>query len=153
MGEAIVLPTPIRSEIVAHARAEAPRECCGLLIGHGSEIDESVRVRNIDESPTRYLVDPAAHVATIRRLRGSGRSIVGCYHSHPHSPAVPSDTDLREALYDDFVWIIVSLADRSRGDVAAYRLLAGEFVTVGIVDAPGRVRPEDGTAEQDEAGT
>ena len=133
--DAVLLHDHVRLEMLAHARDEAPRECCGLLIGSNLVIDECVRVRNIDESATRYLIDPAAHVAVIRRLRGSARSIVGCYHSHPHSPAIPSDTDLREARYEDFVWIIVSLAAPTRDDVAAYRLAGDGFVRLPIIPA------------------
>ena len=129
---AVYLADAVRTELLAHARDAAPRECCGLLIGVDTTIDESVRAANIDERPTRYLLDPAAHVAAIRRLRGTPRSVVGCYHSHPHSPPIPSDTDRREALYPDFVWVIVSLATPG-GDLAAYRLQDEDFVPLPIV--------------------
>ena len=130
------IPARIRAEMLAHAQAEAPNECCGLLIGEGSLIDESLPARNVDPEPTRrYLLDPREHIAANRRLRGTPRQVLGCYHSHPRSPAVPSATDLAEALYPDFVWVIVSLAAAKEDNVAAYRLTGAGFVPVTIVAA------------------
>ena len=125
-GGPIRLAPTARRAIVSHARAEAPRECCGLLIGAGSVVDEAVPVRNVHPAPaTRYLIDPAAHIAAVRCLRGTPRSILGCYHSHPRTAAVPSSTDLAEALYPDYVWIIVSLASPESPQLAAYRFTRG----------------------------
>jgi len=84
-------------------------------------------------SPTTYLVDPADHFAAIRRARAQGRSVVGAYHSHPRSPAIPSPTDVREAHDPDFVYLIVSLADPRTPDVRGYRLSAEELVEVQLV--------------------
>ena len=122
----------VRAEIIAHARDEAPNECCGLLIGQGSVIDACVRVRNLCASPTRYLVDPADHVAVIRSLRGTSRGVIGSYHSHPRTPAVPSESDRAETLYPEFVWVIVSLLE-PEAHVAAYRLTGDGLTSVAIV--------------------
>jgi proteasome lid subunit RPN8/RPN11 len=128
----VQLHDDVRTEIVEHARAEAPNECCGLLIGCGTLIDESIRARNVDPRPAvRYEVDPQVHVAAIRRLRGSWRAVVGCYHSHPHSPPVPSPSDVAEAWYPDFIWIIVSL-EAAEAELAAYRIVGDRFVRVSL---------------------
>lgn len=117
----------VRADLIAHARREAPRECCGLLVGSAARIDECVPLPNIASTPlTRYEIDPAGHIATRRRLRGTDRDVVGAYHSHPTSPAVPSATDLADAQFPDFVWIIVSLADSHHPAIAAYRLADGQ---------------------------
>jgi len=127
------LPARVKEELSAHARQAAPDECCGMLVGRDFVIEESVRVRNIASMPaTRYLVDPAEHIAINRRLRGSARSIVGAYHSHPASPPLPSERDRAEALYPEFVWMIVSLAGPGE-TLAAFRLAAGSFIEVPIV--------------------
>jgi desampylase len=125
----------VRADIIAHAREEAPRECCGLLIGSGDVIDGNVRVRNMHSNPARFLIDPAAHIATNRRLRGTARSVVGCYHSHPHSPPIPSATDLAEAYYPDFVWIIVSFSSSRDGEIAAFRITPESVMTMVISSA------------------
>ncbi len=129
---AVLLDERARTLMVAHAREAAPDECCGLLVGAGREIAECVRVRNVDPAPaTRYRVDPAAHIALTRRLRGTGRQVIGCYHSHPHSAPVPSEADHDEAYYQDFIWLIVSLRDGGE-EVAAYVWAAGRLTPVAI---------------------
>lgn len=131
------LPAGAREEMIAHARAEAPRECCGLLIGRGLEIEACLKTANLDESPeTRYLLDPGAHIAANRRLRGTGRQVIGSYHSHPRTPPIPSGTDLAEALYPDFIWLIVSLAPPGNGQLAAWRIEAGRPVPLELIHAP-----------------
>ena len=127
----------VRAGLIAHARDEAPDECCGLLIGTGTVIEESVRVPNVDARPrSRYLLDPAAHIAVRRLLRGTPRVILGVYHSHPESPAVPSDTDLLEACYPEFVWIIVSLVEPGRPAMAAFRLCDRVATPLTLLEAP-----------------
>ena len=98
-------------ECVAHARDEAPNECCGLLLGRDGEIVEIVRARNIADAPaTRFLIDPADHFAALRRARQTGLEVVGFYHSHPASPPEPSARDRAEFSYPDHLYAIVSLA-------------------------------------------
>jgi len=126
------LDAGVRAEIVAHAMDEAPRECCGLLVGQGSVVDESVRSPNVDPNPDRYEIDARIHVATNRRLRGSGRAVIGAYHSHPHSPAWPSPSDLAEAYYAEFIWVIVSLAAPDAEALKGFRLDGAGIVELAI---------------------
>ena len=127
------LRAAVREAIVAHARAEAPLECCGLLLGTRGLVEDAHRAANVRQSPTTYRVDPADHFAAIRRARATRREVVGAYHSHPRSPAVPSATDLREAHDRDFVYLIVSLADPRTPELRGYRLLAEDLVEVTLV--------------------
>ena len=114
--------------MLAHARDEAPRECCGLLAGTGDTIVRSVRARNLEASPTRYLIDPEDHFAAIRTARAQGLEVVGAYHSHPSSAPVPSPSDLAEADSGaDFLYVIVSLVN---DEVRAYRMANGNFVSI-----------------------
>jgi len=114
--------------IVDHARRDAPLECCGLLAARDGVIDEAIPTRNLKASTVVFLMDPADHFAALKRTRAEGREIVGAYHSHPRSPAVPSPTDLAEAHYEEFLYVIVSLA-AAEADVKAYLLRAGRFVS------------------------
>jgi [CysO sulfur-carrier protein]-S-L-cysteine hydrolase len=122
--------------IVAHAREEAPNECCGLLIGPDDSIEDSVRTRNLEASPTRYRVDPEEHIALNRRLRRTPWRVVGAYHSHPHSAAQPSPTDVTEAFYPEYLYVIVSLAHPDEPAVCAYQITAGNFEPVVLVRVP-----------------
>ena len=117
-----------------HARAEAPLECCGLLAGKDDLIDEYICTENVKASEVEYQVDPAAHIAAMKSLRARGRVILGAYHSHPRTPAVPSATDLAEAHDADLLYVIVSLCD-AQPDIRAYRLQDGTFVEVPVVAA------------------
>ena len=121
--------------MIAHAQAEAPVECCGLLIGQPDFIDDSRPARNMKNSPVAYLVDPQQHFDAIRTARTTGRMVVGAYHSHPRSPAVPSPTDLAEAYDPGLLYVIVSL-QQAPADVRAYRLKSGNFSEVSFVPEP-----------------
>ena len=116
--------------MLAHAREEAPRECCGLLVGFGASVVRSVRARNLDVSATRYLINPKDHFTAIRSARNEGLDVVGAYHSHPSSAPVPSATDITEAdSGPDFLYVIVSPI----GDgVRAYRIVAGAYTLLEL---------------------
>lgn len=136
MRERLVMPYGVRQAIVAHARVTAPDECCGLLVGRGTIVEESVPLRNVDPAPrVRYAIDPSAHVAVIRSLRQTGASILGCYHSHPRGTPRPSPSDVAEAYYPEFVWVIVSLPPPGRPRVRAWRIADGQVRTVRLAVA------------------
>jgi proteasome lid subunit RPN8/RPN11 len=122
--------------IVAHARDAAPLECCGLLVGQGETIAEAVRARNLRNSETAFQVDPAEHFAVLRRTRAEGRTLLGAYHSHPRSPAVPSEKDIREAFDASLLHLIVSLMDETSPQIQAYRISSGHVSRVDYVPVP-----------------
>jgi [CysO sulfur-carrier protein]-S-L-cysteine hydrolase len=131
-AETIAIHPGAFAYMIDHARQDAPLECCGLLLGVPGQIDECVRTRNVRASEKAYLIDPAEHLAVMKRVRAEGRTVLGAYHSHPRSPAVPSPTDLDEAHYEDFLYVIVSLADPAAPDVRGYRLNGRNFVPVTL---------------------
>ena len=95
--------------VVAHARETAPAECCGVLIGNGGEVVDAFRARNSAEGPTRFVIDARDHFSAIRTARALQLEVVGYYHSHPHSAARPSETDVAEATYPNHLMLIVGL--------------------------------------------
>jgi proteasome lid subunit RPN8/RPN11 len=131
---------PIRrvalNAIAAHAVAELPDECCGLLVADGGVIVQAVRARSLRRSPTAYLIDPKDQFDAIREARASAREVVGAYHSHPDSDPVPSARDLAEAQYPEYVYVIVRPLSDGGSDIRAYRLDAGNFAPVGLVTVP-----------------
>ena len=74
-----------------------------------------------------------AHVRLQKRLRGTGRTIAGAYHSHTQAPAIPSPADVREAFYPEFVYVIVSVANREHPEVRAWRIAGGRAIEVALV--------------------
>ena len=114
--------------IADHARAECPRECCGLLIGCDGRIAEAVATANVAATPTRhYEISPADYLAQINRCRmlsareGRAYSVVGAYHSHPRSAPEPSPTDLDQS-FQDFLYVIAGPAEAHDIEIKAYRL-------------------------------
>lgn len=128
MGE-IRIDREALTAIVAHARRDAPNECCGLLVGRPGEILEAVPARNGASDPTRrYEIYPVDYFAQIRRCRqisaaqSESFAVLGAYHSHPRGGPEPSETDTAQA-FRDFVFVIVGLAGAAGGmEIRAYTL-------------------------------
>jgi proteasome lid subunit RPN8/RPN11 len=129
----VTLPRAVRDAVVAHAREAAPAECCGMLVGAGGSIASAVRARNISDHPSRFLIDPTDHIQARRDARAAGLDVVGFYHSHPHSAAAPSSTDLAEATYPNHLYLIVGLTGEA-ADVRLYRF-TGETFELQVADA------------------
>jgi proteasome lid subunit RPN8/RPN11 len=122
----IAIAPAVRRAMVAQARREQPQECCGLLVGDRRRVSFAVPMRNIAASPTRYRVDDASHLELRRVLRqfSPPLSILGVYHSHPAGPADPSPTDIDQAMYPEWAYVIVGL-DGRRMTVRAFRIRTG----------------------------
>ncbi len=133
---AVTIRRTARAALVAHARAAAPLECCGLLLAVNGVIEEAFAARNVRASATTFLVEPADHFAAIRKARAAGGAVIGAYHSHPRSPAQPSPTDRAEARDARWLHVIVSLADPGHPDVRAYRLGRDSIVEAPLVETP-----------------
>ncbi len=103
------LPAAVRAALIAHAEREAPNECCGLLIGKGEKITECHPARSTVPSRNRFQINPADHFVAIRKARAAGLDVIGAYHSHTDSPALPSLSDVAEASDGAPVMVIVSL--------------------------------------------
>lgn len=127
---ALKIALRVLAGLIAHARDEAPLECCGLLGGKGDLIDEYAPTRNVRASQVAYEIDPREHIEIMKGLRARDRSVLGAYHSHPRTAALPSATDVAEAHYEmDFVYVIVSL-EREPPDIRAYRLERDALIEV-----------------------
>jgi len=127
----VAVTRAVSASLIAHAREESPRECCGLLLGCGDEVVEIRRARNVASSPaTRFVLDPKDHIDARRDARARGLEILGFYHSHPHGGAVPSATDLAEAAYPGSVYVIIGLG------VDASELRVFEFVNGNFHERP-----------------
>ena len=106
---------------MAHAREDAPNECCGYLRLRDGAVDEVRRARNLRESPYGYEIDPQSLLA-VNDWDDEGFE-VGVYHSHPRSSAEPSQTDINLASYPHWRYLIVSL--ESEPDVRVWRIADG----------------------------
>jgi proteasome lid subunit RPN8/RPN11 len=110
------LPPEIRAALIAHARAEYPNEMCGLVIGdkpaaQGGRALRFEPTRNKATSPYRYEIDPDDLLRLTIATDDADEVFWAIAHSHTHTPAVPSPTDIGLAFYPDSLYLLVSLAD------------------------------------------
>lgn len=134
----VVVPALVRRGIYAHARRERPRECCGLLVGSAGRIAFAVACANTAAEPTRYRVDERQHLDLRRILRTTfpALHIIGVYHSHPYGDPVPSPTDVAEAYYPAWIYLIVGLG--SRAAMKGYRIHDGHVRLMQVSSAPSK---------------
>jgi proteasome lid subunit RPN8/RPN11 len=134
MTRRLRLPTAVRAAIARHALREAPRECCGFLLGTAGSVIYALHATNTSTTPlTRYRVDPREHIALQRMLRRltPPLTIVGVYHSHPRGPLAPSLSDVREAYVREWAHVIVDLSRRSPG-VTAWTIRNGRALRLRL---------------------
>jgi len=111
-------------EVVAHARAEAPNECCGMIAADDGRAVAVHRARNTAASPFRYEMDGKEQYSIQTAIEDAGLELGAIYHSHTRSAPEPSQTDINLAFYPDAVYLIVGLKD-SEPDVRAWRIVDG----------------------------
>lgn len=108
--------------MVAHAREEAPNECCGILAGTAGHVKKLYRGINAEKSPVRYNIDPRQLIQIHQEIEASGWEIIGIYHSHTHSEAYPSTTDVHLAFWPDSLYLIVSLERPAQPVIRAFTI-------------------------------
>lgn len=118
------------------SRHAFPRECCGLLEGaRGSRATRILRAhpaRNLARRYDEFAVDPRDQFRLLRGLRGTGLSIVGCYHSHPGGRPEPSVRDLERASQPDFVWLIAAVSSARHVETGGFLFTGREFISVRL---------------------
>jgi proteasome lid subunit RPN8/RPN11 len=129
--EAFILPSQMRSEIVAHAVRDAPRECCGVIIGRTGQAERLLPMRNVAEGNRLYEIDPAQLIELeFQILPRDDSEIVAIYHSHPESPAYPSRTDVDLAFWPEAVYLICSLESAEQPVIRGFHLRDGTIEEV-----------------------
>ena len=122
----IYITKKIIGEIISHALNNDPNESCGILQGKGNTTTRFHKLKNIHEAPqNRYTIDPVELMNTEKICDDEDEAILGFLHSHTHTQAYPSDTDVKNALtsgYLDQIYIIVSLVEKARPIVKAFSL-------------------------------
>ena len=131
------IPRQFVDEMIAHAQEENPNECCGLLASSGEQVMKHYRITNTEKSPFRYRMDPRDLLSATREIEDNGWLLRVIYHSHTHSEAYPSQTDVRLAIWQDTeqaIWpetyyILISLMNESAPDVRAFQVQDGGAIT------------------------
>jgi proteasome lid subunit RPN8/RPN11 len=122
----LALPRAYIDEMVAHAQEDAPNECCGIIAGSDGTATKVYRAINAEASPYRYSVDAKDLLRIHNDADAHDWDFLAIYHSHTHTEAYPSPTDVRLAAgWPDAYYILVSLMD-AEPVVRAFRIEAGE---------------------------
>ncbi|TAK65953.1 MAG: M67 family peptidase [Dehalococcoidia bacterium] len=133
---ALVLDPSYIDEMIAHARADAPNECCGIIAGKDGRPMRLYRAINAEASPYRYSVDAKDLLRIHRDADSNGWDFLVIYHSHTHTEAYPSPTDVRLATWPDAYYVLVSLMEEAPV-VRAFRIEDGTITEEAIELAVG----------------
>jgi proteasome lid subunit RPN8/RPN11 len=126
------IPRSLLEEVVAHARAEAPNECCGMIASRDGEAVAVHRARNAQASPLRYEIDGRDQLRILDEIEREDLQLGAIYHSHTRSDPVPSQTDINLArLWPDPLYVIVGVAGEE-SDVRAFRIRDGQVDEAGL---------------------
>jgi len=128
------LPSEIHLQLIGHCLTGLPDEACGLLAGHpaSGQVVRCYPTRNMAASAKLYTVDPLAHLRADREAEASGNEIIGVFHSHTHTDAYPSPTDIAQAPDPLWHYVIVSLRD-THPVVRSYTIVAGQVEEESVV--------------------
>ena len=144
------LSREIYMEMIGHCLGGLPDEACGLLVGSygGEEADQIFPTKNAAASALIYEIDPKEMLAVDRQAQASGSDIMGVFHSHTHTDAYPSPTDVAQAQDPGWHYVLVSLRD-THPVVRSYAIVDGVIteepvVVPGLGEEPGDEGPGDG---------
>jgi proteasome lid subunit RPN8/RPN11 len=131
------LPAHLQAQIVAHCLAGLPDEACGLLAARpGADlVERCYPTANAAASAKLYTVDPGDHLRADRDAEGAGLEIVGVFHSHTHTDAYPSPTDVAQAPDPSWHYVIVSLR-QALPVLRSYRIVDGAITEEPVEPVP-----------------
>ena len=134
------LTADVRRQMVEHCLAALPEEGCGLLGGTSDDpADATVcyPTRNMEASARLYTVDPLQHLKADRDAESRGLAIIGVFHSHTHTEAYPSPTDVAQAPDPAWHYVLVSLkyADPV---VRSFRIVDGAVEEEPVTELPAQ---------------
>ena len=125
----IVLKARHYREIISHSVNALPNEACGLL---GGRIEDGIKhvekvylLTNLDDSPEHFTMDPREQFAAVKDMRSNGWELLGNFHSHPATPARPSEEDKRLAFDPGASYLILSLLNMEVPVLKSFRIIGG----------------------------
>ena len=120
-------------EIVEQGLREFPNECCGLIAAVGDVPTKGFPMKNADASPATYRLDGTEQLRVFDQMEQAGLDLWAIYHSHTHSEAYPSPTDIQRAHYPDgsptypgIRYLLLSLEERAKPVLRSFLFVDGE---------------------------
>ena len=128
-----LIPKIVLASMISHALESDPEECCGVLIGNDDQAEQARRIRNAHSEPIRrFEMPPMDLMRAESEAEAKGRKIVAIYHSHTHTQAYPSQTDVNNAVqswWTEPYYVLISLVEKTRPIVRAFRISDDASVT------------------------
>ena len=117
----------LHDEMIAHVLEDDSIELCGVLAGTDGTFHKLYRMTNVENSPYRFSWDSKELITVWNEMEDNGWEHRAVYHSHTHSEAYPSSTDVRLAAWPEAYYIVISLMDKERPTARAFRIVDGEI--------------------------
>jgi proteasome lid subunit RPN8/RPN11 len=132
-SDSLVITDQVREAMANLAVSEYPLEACGLMAGApgSNEIVRFFPCRNVDQSARVYTIDPRDHLRAERTAEDEGLEIRGVMHSHTHTEAYPSPTDVAAAPDPDWHYLIVTLK-RETPEMRTFRIRGGQITEIEV---------------------
>jgi len=127
------IPKEIFEQMLKQAVTASPVESCGILAGTDGNVSKIYMMTNIDNSSEHFTMEPQEQFKVIKDIRSAGLEMLAIYHSHPNSPARPSEEDIRMALTPDVVYIILSIMSIEVPVIKGFRI-TGKNVSENAVE-------------------
>jgi proteasome lid subunit RPN8/RPN11 len=118
-------------DVVAHAREDAPNECCGMIAAEDGRAVRVYRAENEAASPLRYEIAPQDQYRIEMEIDDAGLDLGAIYHSHTRSEPYPSQTDVNLAFHPHALYLIVGVAGNET-EIRAYRIVDGRVSEAGL---------------------
>ena len=133
------LPAQVYTEMVGHCLSGLPDEGCGLVGGDPASgtVARCYPTRNVAASAKLYEVDPKQHLRADRDAEANGMVIMGVFHSHTHTDAYPSPTDVAHAPDPAWHYVLVSLRD-TQPMLRSYRIVGERIEEEPVIMEPHR---------------
>lgn len=119
--------------MIAHARADFPNECCGILAGVNETVKQVYPTKNAEASPVKYLIDTNDLFQVYTDVDEKGWEFLGFYHSHTFTEAYPSPTDVRLATWPDSLYLLVSLKNPENPQLRAFHIKDNQITEEDLV--------------------
>jgi proteasome lid subunit RPN8/RPN11 len=120
------MPKDLADEMIAHCLEGRPNEACGILAVKDGVVVKVFRMTNASGSPVRYSLDPREQFAAYKTIDDESWQLGGVFHSHTHTEAYPSPTDVRMAS-EEVPYLIVSLSEEPPV-VRAFRIVKDDWL-------------------------
>ena len=138
----LTIPRKLIAEMITHSLEHDPEECCGVLLGKDGAASTGRRMQNVhDNRVSRYTMDPLELMQVQNDADRKGQQFVAIYHSHTYTQGYPSETDIANAVesgWTDPYYVLVSLVEKTRPVVRAYRIGDDRSVTEVVIMTDGQ---------------